>query len=716
MDLLNLKIKESNDLVNFLNEYIERIIPLIELKYGSDISYITNFKTKISELNEELNNEENKYKNKPENSVDVQIELIFNYFTKINIYFSSIKYIIMIFSKSHLQPTNTDNVNMSQTYRLETNDLLSELISKHHNFIRKFEKFDSKILNYFSEIIITSIKKDVLNVKQDNVKQDAKRDDTKRAELHNNANSNEINKIVDLLQKKINECKISINLFTKIIEDLISNLQKNKSYKLSLFYIYDKIEEVKNSIIDGYANNRFSSEVNKHLHIINPLYKKYGLIPVSDSLNINDMLSYIIKTKKNDNEEKDIKSNNFKKMMIENKITIILLNHVVYTPIEYNIHPLFNADIINKYNITSQMGVNADIIKRFNCIKKVGDFPIIHWMHQEKLKKNTENFDEPSSESDDENGEPLSVSNFKDEKSLSKVSKVGGSDNFVNILSKDKTTEDASSYGSSLSKIAEEKLKKNEVWDFSYEIIGDNHDNDTFYVLESLAAGYYRFLAPWINTNNYKLNKFRISKLINFLTNENKQDRISNYNNIQINNSIKNMFLSKQLDIDIMQEHSKDIDLSLVKNILFNSISKIIEKYVNDTYNEGSLINNTKDLNDIIHQKEIKELFINSILKTYNLGSKYTDLSEYNTSKFPFSEVFSTFLVELLNLSVLFMKNLHDELNRFEINLESIFTSSQKNIKIIKLLNDIVYKTINNIINSDNLYYCLNYKFLLLNI
>ena len=502
---------------------------------------------------------------------------------------------------------------------------------------------------------------------------------------------------------------------------MISNLQKNKSYKLSLFYIYDKIEEVKNSIIDGYANNRFSSEVNKHLHIINPLYKKYGLIPVSDSLNINDMLSYIIKTKKNDNEEKDIKSNNFKKMMIENKITIILLNHVVYTPIEYNIHPLFNADIINKYNITSQMGVNADIIKRFNCIKKVGDFPIIHWMHQEKLKKNTENFDEPSSESDVEDGDfnfkdEKSLSNVEDEKSLSNVSKVGGSDNFVNILSKDKTTEDASSYGSSLSKIAEEKLKKNEVWDFSYEIMGDNHDNDTFYVLESLAAGYYRFLAPWINTNNYKLNKFRISKLINFLTNENKQDRISNYNNIQINNSIKNMFLSKQLDIDIMQEHSKDIDLSLVKNILFNSISKIIEKYVNDTYNEGSLINNTKDLNDIIHQKEIKELFINSILKTYNLGSKYTDLSEYNTSKFPFSEVFSTFLVELLNLSVLFMKNLHDELNRFEINLESIFTSSQKNIKIIKLLNDIVYKTINNIINSDNLYYCLNYKFLLLNI
>ncbi len=259
------------------------------------------------------------------------------------------------------------------------------------------------------------------------------------------------------------------------------------------------------------------------------------------------------------------------------------------------------------------------------------------------------------------------------------------------------------------------RLKKEQEWDFSYKVIGKNKDTDTFYILESLEKDFYRFLAPWMNTDNYKLNKFRVQKLLDFLNNENVQDRITNYNTIQINNSIKNMFLSKQLEVDIMQEHSKDIDLSLIKNILFNSISKTIEIHINKNYNYGDDVSSLKDLNDIIHNKDIKDHFINSILKTYNLGSKYSDFSDYNNNNFPFSEIFSTFLLELINLSVLFMKNLHDELNRFQINLDILNTKKDRGVKVLKLINEIVLKSINNIISNDNLYYKLNYKFLLLN-
>ena len=69
------------------------------------------------------------------------------------------------------------------------------------------------------------------------------------------------------------------------------------------------------------------------------------------------------------------------------------------------------------------------------------------------------------------------------------------------------------------------------------------------------------------------------------------------------------MFLRKKLPLEPMEQESK-IDSGLIRNILFINLCKIFDEF-------NSKIQNSDDINNIIHSDEINNEFIRSIIDLY---------------------------------------------------------------------------------------------------
>jgi hypothetical protein len=172
------------------------------------------------------------------------------------------------------------------------------------------------------------------------------------------------------------------------------------------------------------------------------------------------------------------------------------------------------------------------------------------------------------------------------------------------------------------------------------------------------------------------------------------------------------MFLSKPLGLDSLAEHAKEVDTQIIRNELFLKIKSIINTLISKND-----IDSLHDINDILHSELIKETFTSVILTMYKTASKYTDLQEFDAGKFPFSELFSSFLIELQSITRLFMKQLHDAFNR-SLPSNDLFKLSkkEKNTAIGKLLDEIILHSLQIVVSDGgNIYSALNYKYLLLN-
>ena len=385
--------------------------------------------------------------------------------------------------------------------------------------------------------------------------------------------------------------------------DEISKIKSHESKVISRFII-DSIEDDKDFYLSHMDNAPNKSK--KRLH--NPLLRRFNLVPMTELYPLKKLLELISSS-----------VTTLNKLASSSKTCIIVMKHIVPSPVEYNIKQLIKS--------TSQIqpalfGVTSKLVKQFTTMKQLNDSE----------------------------------------------------------------------------------------YEFSYEIIG-NTDSEDFYILETLDNENYRVLAPWLDSKKYTIGKKYAHSIVSYIT-TNKVDRSTNYQSIVIQKSLKNMFLSKPLGLDSLIEHSKDVDTQIIKNELFLKIKAIIANLI-DKHNVSSM----HDINDILHNENIKETFVNVILTMYKVASKYTDLQEFDAGKFPFSELFSSFLVELQAITRQFMKNLHDLFNR-SLPDESLFTlhKTEKNTKLISIIDDILLHALQNVVgDNSNIYSALNYKYLLLN-
>jgi len=197
------------------------------------------------------------------------------------------------------------------------------------------------------------------------------------------------------------------------------------------------------------------------------------------------------------------------------------------------------------------------------------------------------------------------------------------------------------------------KVLNNKNWYYSY--ITNNIDAKIFNIIETIDGKNYRCLSLWYNPTKYEIPIYKLERFINYLKNGAENDRISNYHKLSMIDCAKNMFLETQFNLESMGKRSvEDVDIITIRYEIKNKILKELDILIKDTYKND--IKNQIELNDILHNEIIKEIYSNSLIFYIE---KYV---EYQSEDF--KELFLSFLVELESSSNLFMKIIHDNYNR----------------------------------------------------
>ncbi len=224
---------------------------------------------------------------------------------------------------------------------------------------------------------------------------------------------------------------------------------------------------------------------------------------------------------------------------------------------------------------------------------------------------------------------------------------------------------------------------------FEYDLFDSNSSNK-YLIIETLDNKTFRTKVPWNSTNEFLIPYGMIKEFISYIKGENKPMRITNYNTLCIKESNKNMFLKTGINIQNILNDSRDMDNSIIKNDVY---LKIIG-YINEKYNFE-----TDDLYVITHDKEIANIFKNSLLKLYkNTGN------DFGNSRFPEYELICSYLMHIQNETTKFMKELHEN-----------YTDVKKTDNLKNDVDTCLFNTIDKVITKDNMFSIINYKYTILN-
>jgi len=436
--------------------------------------------------------------------------------------------------------------------------------------------------------------------------------------LDKNSINDNITKFHNIFLEHIN----GISLYSNVMQNLLEKYQptakskNNHTYENILYFI----EIAKNYVIKDSTFELFKKiEIPKD----NPKLQRYGLIPSTNLMKLNKLLSLIL-----NDESKTINSSSLDNIADKLKIGFIVFKHIVYDPIEYNIQSLLSKDIYKKYEQPKEYGINEKVINRF---KNINEYP-----NQKKVT-------------------------------------------------------------------------------FSTEII--NEKATKFYVLETLDGNLYRCLSNKFNNSNiYNISSQLSTIIIQSTKNVKYQLRASSYNSIMINKSLKNMFYGKKFDLRLFDELSQNFDMQLIKSNILNNLMKKIDDIIEIKF-DGDLQNNV-DVISLLHDTKLYDEFIHSIMLNFEKGKMNTESKNVFTGgKVPFSEIFSTFIIELESSAQKFSKELHDAYMRLQLK-NNVFElpKIQKLVEIKDYIKAIMSNSIKLVINeSDNLFTSLNYKFYILN-
>jgi hypothetical protein len=663
MDHIKNKINTLNKIYQHVKLYYEKLYPVLLEKYKNEISYLEekinkeNIFHNIEGIIRKIENEDlinsnpeniiihlNKLLNKNEIYND-----IFTLYENISFYNKNLKFLIEIFDTPKFDTEYMSDISMSQTYKIEINDDFDIIKNIYRKYLEQNKNNDKKIDIFLSKIIliIFKVKNNIIFSEYENIEN--------KSDIYFKLDNNLNNSIIEIRNYFIYNTD-NVNLYVAILSMIMSELNKNiklnknfdikYSCKKNINKIYEYIEQDKLFIFENnfYNSNERKLEINE----INLEDNK------NDETN-NKQLGNRLK-------ENKINKNKINKNKI-NKNNNPFMNSFSFIP-NSNFYPLNKlVKLIFKLDKIAEKINLENFSKLHNCC-----FIVINKITPNPIEYN--------------------INNLTNKKLIEPIT-YGITNKF---LEKTKTINPLI----------------NNSWNFSYEIypnsiLNENEDQLSllkFYVIETLDGQTYRCMTKFINENIYNTNYNSIISLLNHIKTINNNliyPTLKNYyQNIHIQKSISNMFLRKKLPLEPMEQESK-IDSGLIRNILFINLCKIFDEF-------NSKIQNSDDINNIIHSDEINNEFIRSIIDLYKTYIKK------ETDTFPFSEIFITYLSELKKIASMFIRELHDNYNRDPLtNFTNKNMIREKFENILKLSLEYI------ITDKSNIYQIISYKNLLLN-
>lgn len=265
--------------------------------------------------------------------------------------------------------------------------------------------------------------------------------------------------------------------------------------------------------------------------------------------------------------------------------------------------------------------------------------------------------------------------------------------------------------------------QKDEKWNFGISHYGDL-SSEQFIVMENIGGGLFRLLALYTDRDVFKhvsgggvlatkIQRSKIPEFVDYIKNKGVIDaetRIAIYHKIQETQVLKNIFLPIKFNVDGINLNSQIVDSKFLRNTLYMRLTERCNILIEKDYKNAEKIKTHKDLGQIVHDKELSNIFNSILVEQYDI---YTFKNKENVSNFPFSETLKTFLSQLYMLNRDFVRHMHDNFIATHID-DKIFDSEStrnKNIFVRKLCEDVIKTTLDKLIsNESNVYQGLIYK------
>jgi len=471
------------------------------------------------------------------------------------------------------------------------------------------------------------------------------------------------NTILFKIRKEIHKNFSGVELYANVMQLLIDHYYTID--KLYTFQLMKYLEDDKSLVLN---NPGLKKVKNKTIIKTNPSQTRFGLIPVTVSQPLDICIGKI-----EQNLNKTTKHKSLKKVADALDISIIVFNHIVYNPIEYNIRSLILEDDAKQYVQPKEFGITDKVVKRFQTI--IATEKPTDWKFSIEFY-NIDDADDVSKSNKSDQPDGVSKSNKSDQPDG--VSKSNKSDQPDGVSQLSKT-------------VSIDSTKK-------------------FYILETLNGTTYRFLAPWLS-NNIALARFRVEHILNY--DPTKPSRATSYHFNATNLAVQNMFLPKALEMESFENQTTDVASGVIQQELIEQTMRYIDNLIAKKYAKG--IKSSIEINDILHDPGLMQHFNRELVKLYKKGSASPDVNEFDAGSFPFYEVLSSFIVNLQIASRRFSREIHTGYSRTPLRPEAFTQHDAASIIRTKILT-VVQEAISLIIKLDeNLYTSLHYKYLILN-
>lgn len=163
------------------------------------------------------------------------------------------------------------------------------------------------------------------------------------------------------LRAKYQSAPELIGIYANIMQKSIDTFfTQDKSL---VFQLLAFISEDKTKALQG----NYQSSITKGVKT-NPPQSRFGLLPVTSSMPLKDLLPIIMVEEKN-----VVASSSFTQLAKKYNIGFIVVNSIVYTPVEYNVRSLINADDAKKYIQPNEYGITTKTVERFKTLSTLGN-------------------------------------------------------------------------------------------------------------------------------------------------------------------------------------------------------------------------------------------------------------------------------------------------------------------------------------------------------
>ncbi len=225
-----------------------------------------------------------------------------------------------------------DCESQSETFRLTYKAMVNKVTAKHLAFTKDVE--EAKVA------IVTNLSNDVFD-------EIAKKDNKLTA--------------IDELRAKYHKHKELISIYANVMQRAIDEFfasERSLSFKL-----LEYISEDKQLALSGKYEQVLKKSVSS-----NPPQTRFGLLPMTSSMLLKDLLPIILA------EEKiTVSTDNIAQLAKKHSIGFIEMKSIIYTPVEYNVRPLVNANDAKQYIQPSEYGINEKTVERFKTLSTFGN-------------------------------------------------------------------------------------------------------------------------------------------------------------------------------------------------------------------------------------------------------------------------------------------------------------------------------------------------------